>query len=176
MLETGVIDRSGKIKLEDHKRARNSESGKEFVLVFKEETGASEDISINEADIENLKRAKAAIYSATAVLVKHMDFELADVKKFFIAGGFGTSLDIESAIKIGLLPELPRNKFVFIGNSALSGARQMLLSAEATKLAEEIARKITYFELSVDSGYMDEYMAALFFPHTDLNRFKSQSK
>ncbi len=176
MLQTAVIDRSGKIKLENHRSVRNSESGKEFVLVFKEDADSSKDIVISEADIENLKRAKAAIYSATAVLVKHMNFELSDVKKFFIAGGFGTSLDIESAVKIGLLPDLTRNKFTFIGNSALSGARQMLLSAEATKLAEEIARKITYFELSVDSGYMDEYMAALFFPHTDLNRFKSQYK
>ncbi len=176
MLEAGVIDRSGKIKLENHKRVRNSNAGKEFVLVFKEEADSSEDIIVNEADIENLKRAKGAIYSATAVLVKHMNFEFDDVKKIFIAGGFGTSLDIESAIKIGLLPDLARNKFAFIGNSALAGARQMLLSVEATKIAEEIARKITYFELSVDSGYMDEYMAALFFPHTDLNRFKSQRK
>jgi len=176
MLDAGVIDRSGKIKLENHKRVRISETGKEFVVVFKEETDTAEDIIINEADIENLKRAKAAIYSATAILVKHMNFELSDVKKIFIAGGFGTSLDIDSAIKIGLLPELDRKKFVFIGNSALSGARQMLLSAQATKAAEEIARKITYFELSVDPGYMDEYMAALFFPHTDLNRFKLQGK
>ncbi|MFA5096821.1 MAG: ASKHA domain-containing protein [Candidatus Omnitrophota bacterium] len=173
MLAAGVIDRSGKIKIENHKRVRNSDAGKEFVLVFKEDAAAGEDIIINEADIENLKRAKAAIYSAAAVLVKHMSFQFEDVKKIFIAGGFGTSLDIESAIRIGLLPDLERNKFVFIGNSALSGARQMLLSAEATGIAEEIARKITYFELSVDPGYMDEYMAALFFPHTDLNKFPS---
>ena len=172
MLEAKVIDRSGKIKLENHKRVRDSDAGKEFIVAFKEETDGQSDITVSEADIENLKRAKAAIYSATAVLVKHMNFELADVKKIFIAGGFGTSLDIDSAIKIGLLPELDRKRFIFIGNSALSGARQMLLSAEATKVAEEIARKITYFELSVDSGYMDEYMAALFFPHTDLSRFK----
>lgn len=171
LLEAGVIDKSGKIKLENHKRVRDSEAGKEFVLVFKEDAQTSEDIVINEADIENLKRAKAAIYSATAVLVKHMNFELKDVKKVFIAGGFGTSLDIESAIQIGLLPDLDRKRFVFIGNSALAGARQMLLSDEASRTAEEIARKITYFELSVDSGYMDEYMAALFFPHTDLSRF-----
>jgi len=106
-----------------------------------------------------------------AHMVLRMKFS--KVEKVFIAGGFGTSLDIESAVKIGLLPDLPRDKFTFIGNSALTGARQMLLSVEATKLAEEIARKVTYFELSVDSGYMDEYMAALFFPHTDLNRFPS---
>jgi len=172
MLEAKVIDKSGKIKLENHKRVRDFEGGKEFIVAFKDEVDGATDITVSEADIENLKRAKAAIYSATAVLVKHMNFQLSDVKKIFIAGGFGTSLDIDSAIKIGLLPELDRKRFVFIGNSALSGARQMLLSVEATKVAEEIARKITYFELSVDSGYMDEYMAALFFPHTDLKRFR----
>lgn len=176
MLERGVIDKSGKIKLKDNKRVRDSQAGKEFVLVFKEESATAQDIIINEADIENLKRAKAAIYSATASLVKHMNFEFKDVKKIFIAGGFGTSLDIESAIKIGLLPDLERKKYAFIGNSALAGARQMLLSAQATKVAEEIARNITYFELSVDPGYMDEYMAALFFPHTDLSRFYPQKK
>ncbi|MDD2679949.1 MAG: ASKHA domain-containing protein, partial [Candidatus Omnitrophica bacterium] len=173
MLEAGVMDRSGKIRIADHKRIREGENGKEFVVVFKEDSGSGREIVITEADIENLKRAKAAIYSASAVLVKHMGFQLNDVKKIFIAGGFGTSLDIDSAIKIGLLPDLERKKFAFIGNSALAGARQMLLSAEATGRAEELARKITYFELSVDAGYMDEYTAALFFPHTDLDRFSS---
>ncbi|MDD5567653.1 MAG: ASKHA domain-containing protein [Candidatus Omnitrophica bacterium] len=173
MLETGVIDRSGRIKLENHMRVRDSEAGKEFVLIFKEDSATSKDIVINEADIENLKRAKAAIYSAVSVLIKRMNFEFNDVKKIFIAGGFGTSLDVDNAIKIGLLPDVKREKIVFIGNSALSGARQMLLSIEASKKTDEIARKITYFELSADPGYMDEYMSALFFPHTDLNRFSS---
>ncbi|MFA5177900.1 MAG: ASKHA domain-containing protein, partial [Candidatus Omnitrophota bacterium] len=175
MLEAGVMDRSGKIRSTPHKRIREGESGKEFIVVFKEDSASGNDIVISEADIENLKRAKAAIYSASAVLVKHMDFKMSDVKKIFIAGGFGTSLDIDSAIKIGLLPDLERKRFFFIGNSALAGARQMLLSAEAAKLSEELARKITYFELSVDAGYMDEYMAALFFPHTDLEKFPSAS-
>jgi len=176
MLEVGLIDKSGKIKIDNHKRLRLSESEKEFIVVFKEESATSSDIVISEADIENLKRAKAAIYSATSILVKHMNFKLDDVKNIFIAGGFGTSLDIESAIKIGLLPDLERKRFVFIGNSALAGAREALLSKDAAKISEEIARKITYFELSVDSGYMDEYVAALFFPHTDLNRFPTLKK
>ncbi len=161
MLSCGIIDRGGKIK-----------AGKEFVVVPKEEADSAGDIVITEADIENLKRSKAAIYSAAAAMIKHMNFEFKDIKKIFIAGGFGTSLDIDSAIKIGLLPELERVRFRFIGNSALAGARQILLSSEAAKTGEEIARRITYFELSADPGYMDEYMAALFFPHTDLSRFK----
>jgi uncharacterized 2Fe-2S/4Fe-4S cluster protein (DUF4445 family) len=173
MLAVGLLDKSGKIKTEGSKRLRKGDSGGEFVVAFKEEADSVSDIVIAEADIENLKRAKAAIYSATAILIRHMDLEFSKIRKFFIAGGFGTYIDIENAVRIGLLPDLERNKFVFMGNSSLAGARQMLLSYEATKIAEDIARNITYFELSVEPGYMDEYMAALFFPHTDLSRFPS---
>ncbi len=173
MLSAGIIDKSGKIKVDCPKRVRSGENGKEFIVAFKDESESTSDIVITEADIENLKRAKAAIYSATAILVKHMGLSFAEVKKIYIAGGFGTSLDIGSAINIGLLPDLERDRFAFIGNSALTGARQMLLSYEAMKKSDELARKITYFELSVDPGYMDEYMAALFFPHTDLAKFPS---
>jgi uncharacterized 2Fe-2S/4Fe-4S cluster protein (DUF4445 family) len=173
MLSGKIIDKSGKIIALDNKRIKNTDLGREFIVAFKEESDTIEDIVITEADIENIKRAKAAIYAATAILIKHMDLEVSDIKKVFIAGGFGTSLDIESAIKIGLLPDLERKRFNFIGNSALSGARQMLLSYEADKESEELARKITYFDLSLDAKYMDEYMAALFFPHTNLQRFPS---
>ncbi|MEK6727286.1 MAG: ASKHA domain-containing protein [Candidatus Omnitrophota bacterium] len=173
MLKVGIIDKSGKIIAENKKRIRDSDLGREFVLYFKEQADSTSDIVVNEADIENLKRAKGAIYAATSILVKHMGLDFASIKKFFIAGGFGTYLDIENAVRIGLLPDLERQKFSFIGNSSLAGARQMLLSFEATKIAETIAKKITYFELSVDPGYMDEYMAALFFPHTDLEKFPS---
>lgn len=176
MLEAGILDRDGKIKTISHRRFRENETGREFVVVFKEESGSSSDIVITESDIENLKRAKGAIYSATASLVRHMGLSFANVQKIFIAGGFGTYIEIENAIKIGLLPDIERPRFSFIGNSSLAGARHMLLSHEAMEKAEEIARKMTYFELSVDPGYMDEYMAALFFPHTDLSRFPSIKK
>ncbi len=173
MLALNLIDKDGKIKANKQKRIREGESDKEFVVVFKEETETDSDIVITDSDIENIKRAKAAIYAASSILAKHMNLNFSQIKKFFIAGGFGTYIDIASAIKIGLLPDLDESRFIFVGNSSLAGARQVLLSSEAMKKAEEIARKITYFELSVDTSYMDEYMAALFFPHTDLNRFPS---
>jgi uncharacterized 2Fe-2S/4Fe-4S cluster protein (DUF4445 family) len=173
MLGAGLLDKDGKIKMLKHKRIRDGEYGKEFVLAFKEEADSTSDIVITEADIENLKRAKAAIYSATSALVKHMVLDFSKIKKFFIAGGFGTYIDVDNAISIGLLPDLERSKFVFVGNSSLAGARAILLSYDAIKQANEIAKKITYFELSVEPGYMDEYMAALFFPHTDLSKFPS---
>jgi len=173
MLGAGLLDKNGKIKMIKHKRIRDGEFGREFVLVFKEETDSASDIMITEADIENIKRAKAAIYSVTSALVKHMSLDFSKIKKIFIAGGFGTYIDVDNAIRIGLLPDLDRPKFIFVGNSSLAGARAILLSYEAMKKANEIAKKITYFELSVEPGYMDEYMAALFFPHTDLAKFPS---
>ena len=173
MLSAGILDKNGKIKPIKNKRIRDGESGKEFVAVFKEESDSTSDIVITEADVENIKRAKAAIYSATAILVKHMDLEFSQIRKFFIAGGFGTYIDINNAITIGLLPDLDKSRFIFVGNSSLAGARSILLSYEAMKKVNEIAKKITCFELSIEPGYMDEYMAALFFPHTDLSKFPS---
>ncbi len=173
MLRSGLLDKDGKIKDVAIKRVRKTELGREFVLVFKEDCGCRTDIVITEADIENLKRAKAAIYAACNILVRHLSHDSGSVKKILIAGGFGTSLNIESAVRIGLLPDLPLERFVFVGNTSLSGARQMILSAEARDTASAIAAKMAYFELSTEAAYMDEYMAALFFPHTDLARFPS---
>ncbi|MFC1674682.1 ASKHA domain-containing protein [Candidatus Omnitrophota bacterium] len=173
LLSCGVVDKDGKIKPLENKRIRSGESGREFVIAFKKDADASQDIVISEPDIENLKRAKAAIYSAGATLIKHMGLEFSGICKVFIGGGFGTYINIENAVRIGLLPDIDRSRFVFVGNCSLTGARHILLSYEAMKKAEEIAKKTTCFELSVDAGYMDEYMAAMFFPHTDLQRFPS---
>ncbi|RJP28681.1 MAG: DUF4445 domain-containing protein [Candidatus Omnitrophota bacterium] len=173
MLKAGLLDKDGKIKDAKYERVRNSEFGKEFVLVFKEDSGIKKDIVITEVDIDNIKRSKAAIYSAAETLLKHVDLSFDQISRIFIAGGFGTNINIESAIRIGLLPDLETKKFIFVGNTSLAGARYAIFSREARDEAGEIARKMAYFELSVDPKYMDEYMAALFFPHTDLNKFPS---
>jgi len=168
-----IIDRQGKITDINTNRIRQTEYGKEFILVFKEEIGGDSDIVITEEDIENLKRAKASIYAATSILIKSMNLNFEDIKNIFIAGGFGTYLDIQKAISIGLLPDMEREKFVFVGNSSLIGARQILLSYDSYMMAKEIAHKMTNLELSVIPEYFEEYMAALFFPHTDQKRFPS---
>jgi uncharacterized 2Fe-2S/4Fe-4S cluster protein (DUF4445 family) len=173
MLNVGLLDKNGKIKPVKNKRIRDNDFGRELVVAFKEDSECSCDIVISEADIENIKRSKAAIYSAASVLVKHLGIDFSKIKKIFIAGGFGTYIDVNNAITIGLLPDLNRERFIFVGNSSLAGARAILLSYDAMKKADEIAQKATYFELSVEPNYMDEYMAALFFPHTDLGRFPS---
>ncbi|MDD5005906.1 MAG: ASKHA domain-containing protein [Candidatus Omnitrophica bacterium] len=170
LLKTGIIDKNGKFNTNKaNTRIRDGEQGKEFVVANKKDS----DIVITEADIENIKRAKAAIFSAASVLVRHMGLEFSAIEQIFIAGGFGTYLDIEKSITIGLLPDLDRKKFSFIGNSSLAGSREILLSSDALQKSQDIAKKMTYFELSTDATYMDEYVAALFFPHTDSNRFAS---
>ncbi|MDD4900030.1 MAG: ASKHA domain-containing protein [Candidatus Omnitrophica bacterium] len=171
MLRLEIMDKDGKIKPQKHARFREGENGREFVIAFKNETDSGTDIIINEADIDNLKRAKAAIYSAVSVLARKMNFDFAQIGKFFIAGGFGTYLNVDSAVRIGLLPNVERSRLHFIGNSSLAGARQAFLSYNAIKEAQEIAHKMAYLDLSGENDYMDEYMAALFFPHTDLSRF-----
>jgi uncharacterized 2Fe-2S/4Fe-4S cluster protein (DUF4445 family) len=177
MFKRGVIDRDGKINHGlKNKRIRKRSGEFEYIVVFKDKACCDYDIVIKESDIENVKRSKGAIFSAASILVKKFDLTFKNIDRIYIAGGFGTFLDIESAISIGLLPDLKRDKFKFVGNSSLIGAREILLSYDTMKEAEEIARKMTYIELSKDPGYMDEYMSSLFFPHTDLEKFPSTKK
>jgi uncharacterized 2Fe-2S/4Fe-4S cluster protein (DUF4445 family) len=175
MLARGLLDKNGKINA-DAKSARvrlGADETREFVVAYASQTQGPVDIVVTDADLDNLKRAKAAIYSALSVLVRHMGLSWKDVTRFYIAGGFGTSLDIESAVAIGLIPDLERSQFAFVGNSSLAGARMALVSRAALQAADAMARDVTYFDLSADPVYMDEYMAALFFPHTDASLFPS---
>lgn len=174
LLRCGVLDKNGKInRTVKNKRVREGREGYEFVVTFAAETGISGDIIVTDADLDNLKRAKGAIYSAVSSLTAHMDMKVSDIQKIYIAGGFGTSLNIQSAIAIGLIPDVAREKYIFVGNSSLAGARLNLLSRDASATLDQVAANMTYFELSTDPAYMDEYMASLFFPHTDAARFPS---
>ena len=123
LLRAGIIDRGGKFdpKL-IHRRIREGEYGREFVLAFKEGLGTTVDLIINEMDIENLKRAKGAIYAASAMLVNHMGFGFNDLEQVYIGGGFGTYVDMPNAIFIGLLPDLPRGEICLCGQQ-LPGRR-----------------------------------------------------
>jgi uncharacterized 2Fe-2S/4Fe-4S cluster protein (DUF4445 family) len=105
-----------------------------------------------------------------------MEMKASDIDRIYIAGGFGTFLNIDRAILIGLLPDLARDKFKFIGNSSLVGAREALVSGEALRDAGKIAGKMTYVELDNDNVYNEEYVKSLFFPHTDLERFPTVKK
>lgn len=168
MFLTGLIDQKGKlVRAIKTDRIREGEDGVEFVFYRDADKG----VALTEVDIENIMRAKAAVYAGVSVLLKEVGFDLAAIERVYIAGGFGNYLNIERAIILGMLPDLPRDKFSFLGNTSISGAYLCLLSEDLRKEADEIASKMTYMELSVSRNFMDEYMSALFLPHTDMNQF-----
>ncbi|MBN1526387.1 MAG: DUF4445 domain-containing protein [Candidatus Omnitrophica bacterium] len=174
MAKRKIIARNGKIDRGlASKRIRKNEYGYEFVVAFKDESAVGKDIVITEDDIENLKRAKGAIYSAIISLLDKVGKKAEDLKRIYIAGGFGSYINVESAVSIGLLPDIDRKLYAYIGNSSLAGARLSLLSREAFLKTHEIHKGITYLDLSSEPRYMDEYIASLFFPHTDMGRFPS---
>ena len=165
---TGLIDQRGKFARDlETDRIRIDDEGPEFILY----RGELRDIVLTEADVENVIRAKAALYAGVSVLLKEVGLSLDIVERIYIAGGFGNYLDIDKAIMIGMLPDLPEEKFSFIGNTSIAGSYLCLLSRKMRQEAEEIARKMTYMELSVLRGFMDEYMSALFLPHTNMELF-----
>lgn len=171
---TGRITARGKLNPEaDPVRIRKSGRKAEMVLMDNLQTGGGGDIVITETDIDNLIRTKGAIFAGILTLLKGVGLEPSAIERVVIAGAFGRYLDIENAICIGMLPDLPRECFEYIGNGSLRGAGLALLSRQMWEEMHQIARKVTYFELSKWPGYMDEFMAALFLPHTDGGLFPS---
>lgn len=172
LLETGLIDQKGKFKKDaETKRVRKGPDGYEYVLCFALETGIDKDIVITEIDLDNLIRTKAAIYAGCKVLLDSADLHFQNVDAIIIAGGFGRYIDVEKAKVIGLLPELSDDKFRFIGNGSLSGAHLVSLNSDIWLEAKKIARMMTNVELSNNNSFMEEFVAAMFFPHTDQNLF-----
>jgi uncharacterized 2Fe-2S/4Fe-4S cluster protein (DUF4445 family) len=169
-----ILDPNGKFPRDSgNPRVRENEGNMEFVLASGDETETGKDVVITESDISNLIKSKGAILAAMRVLMNSVGMSFEDLEKIYVAGGFGNYLDVEKAIFIGLLPDVPSERVQFIGNSSLTGARMALLSRHALARADTVARQMTYFELSVDPKFYDEFVAALFLPHTDMNLFPS---
>lgn len=178
MLKTGLVDRRGKINRDlntDRIRFDEYNIG-EYVVAFKDEWGIEEDITITEIDIDNFIKAKAAVYSGIATLLDSLGMDFDMINKIYIAGGIGSSLSIDKAIEIGLFPDIEFDKFMHIGNSSLMGCYLTLMSEDARRKMEEFSKEMTYIELSVYPGYMDEFISACFLPHTDINRFPTVEK
>ena len=170
----GVVDKSGNIDTTlDTPRVRTGIHEDEYVVAFADETEHGKDIVITHVDIDNLLRAKAAIFAGFVVLAEGVGVPLEAVEQVLIGGSFGQYINVEKAIQIGLLPDLPWENFHFLGNTAVMGAYHALLSWEAKQHITEIAKKMTYFELSADNAFYDAFMSALFLPHTDLTLFPS---
>jgi uncharacterized 2Fe-2S/4Fe-4S cluster protein (DUF4445 family) len=172
MFELGVIDNCGKFnrKLVTN-RIRNTNGIWEFVLAWREDTEIGRDIVLSELDIENLIRAKGAIYSGCVTLLEEVGLSIDMVERIILAGGFGSYIDLEKAMTLGLLPEIDPDRVIFIGNGSLLGARMSSMTNRIRKDVVEVTRKMTNFELSETPSYMNNYVAAMFIPHTEIEQF-----
>jgi len=174
MFVAGVVDKSGNVKLDlPTKRVRGGEHGPEYVVAWADETATSEDIVITAVDINNLMRAKAAIYAGFSVLARSVGLSLADVGQVLIGGAFGQYINVEKAVQIGMLPDMGYDCFHFLGNTSVRGAYMALLSQEVRQRVTEVGQMMTYLELSADNTFFDEFNAAMFLPHTDETQFPS---
>ncbi len=173
---TGVVDKAGHINLNlssINPRIRSGEHGAEYVIAWAAETDQGQDVVITDVDIDNLKRAKAAIYAGFKILAESASVPLELVEQFLIGGSFGKYINIEKAIQIGLLPDISWDRFQFLGNTSIRGAYFALLDWKAREKIADIAARMTYIELSSDNSFFEAFTSALFFPHTDLASFPS---
>lgn len=159
----GIIDR--KAKFTDQRQF--------MVIVPGLESADGREIIVSQRDIDNLMRTKGAVNTALEVLIEGVGCRWEDIGRFYAAGAFGQYLHIESAVTIGLYPDLPRQRMIRLGNSSGEGARQVLLSNQKRQAAEKIAAKITYFEMNADANFMEKYAGSKFLPHTNLEMYPS---
>ncbi len=171
---TGVVDRGGSVKLDlDTPRVRQGDHGPEYVVAWAAESADGKDIVLTKVDVDNLMRAKAAIYAGFTVLAASVGVDLATVQRILVGGSFGKYINVEKAVQIGLLPDVAWNRFQFLGNTAILGTYRAVLSRDERERIRLIAGQMTYLELSADNTFYDAFTAALFLPHTEIARFPS---
>ncbi|MBA3014936.1 MAG: DUF4445 domain-containing protein [Proteobacteria bacterium] len=176
LFEHGVINQAGKFNTIASPRLRQGKSGAEFVLAWQENAGVDHDIVINEVDINNFIRAKAAIFAGAKTLIEEVGLQVSDLEQVILAGAFGSYVDLDCAMTVGLLPEVDPQKVLYVGNGSLMGARMSELSNHIRRDVVEVVRKMTSFELSEVAHFSDQYVASLFLPHTDMTLFPSVEK
>jgi uncharacterized 2Fe-2S/4Fe-4S cluster protein (DUF4445 family) len=172
MFEMGVIDNRGKFNRDlDTPRLREVDGVYEYVLAWQDVSGIDRDVVLTEIDIDNLIRAKGAIYSGCMTLLAEVGLSITDLDRIIMAGGFGSYIDLEKTMTIGLLPEIDAEKVTFIGNGSLMGARMSALTNSIRRDVVATLKRMTNFELSETKSFMDNYIAALFLPHTEQQLF-----
>lgn len=172
LLELGIIDGRGKFDTSlKTDRLRAADRVYEYVLAWADDTQIGRDITLSEDDIDNLIRAKGAIFSGAQTLLQEVGLTFNDLDRIVLAGGFGSYIDLEKAMVIGLLPEIDPEKITYIGNGSLMGCRMSSLTNRLRRDVIEVTKKMANFELSETPSYMDRYVASLFLPHTHLDLF-----
>lgn len=169
----GIINAKGKFVREGERIKHDKYGMGSYVLVYEKDADSVKDIEITEVDIDNFIRAKGAIFSAIRTMLNSLDFTVDMIDDVYVAGGIGSGINMRNAVNIGMFPDIPIEKFHYIGNSSLTGAYTMILSTQAERKTYEVAQNMTYLELSTVPTYMDEFVASCFLPHTDSDIFPS---
>jgi len=174
LVKNGIIGPGGKFdRNRSDDRLKIEDNIPQYIIAHPDETESGTAVFITESDIDNLIKSKGAVFAAIKSLTDYIGLGFEMIDTFYVAGGFGNFLDIPKSIAIGLLPDIPQEKIQFIGNSSLTGARMCLLSESAIETCVNISRSMTNIELSTYQPFTDEYIAALFLPHTNRNLFPS---
>lgn len=174
MLLKKVIGQDGKFQMDtDHPRFVLFNEEPAFIIETADNIDSEEDIIFTQSDIKSLILSKAAIYAGFTVLLEQVGMDFSVIHQMIITGGFGQYLNIEKAITIGLLPDIEREKFKYMGNSSVAGAYMALLSNTYRQQAIAISNTMTYLDFSSNNAFMEEFTRAQFLPHTDANLFPS---
>jgi uncharacterized 2Fe-2S/4Fe-4S cluster protein (DUF4445 family) len=164
LFRAGIVDSRGKFKKDlESKRVRMGEKGWEYVIAWAEETSIGRDIPMTQQDVRQIQLAKAALFTAARTLLKRSGLQSPD--KIILAGGFGSYIDKEKAMLIGLIPDCPLENVYAVGNAAGDGARIALLNVEKRKEIEAVTRRVERFELPTDPEFQNQFMLATSFPH-----------
>ena len=164
LFRAGIVDSRGKFKKNlNTKRVREGENGWEYVVAWAAETSIGRDIPMTQQDVRQIQLAKAALFTAARTLLKRSNLQSPD--KIILAGGFGSYIDKEKAMLIGLIPDCPLENVYAVGNAAGDGARIALLNVEKRKEIESVTRRVERFELPTDPEFQNQFMLATSFPH-----------
>ena len=164
LFRAGIVDSRGKFKKNlETNRIRQGESGWEYVVAWAEETSIGRDIPMTQQDVRQIQLAKAALFTAARTLLKR--FGLQDPDKVILAGGFGSFIDKEKAMLIGLIPDCVLENVYAVGNAAGDGARIALLNIEKRNEIDAVTRNVERFELPTDPDFQNQFMLATSFPH-----------
>lgn len=173
LLRKEIIDRAGKFIADSHPALQFQDGLGRFILADARHSLRNHDIFISQTDIDNVITAKAAIFAASKIMLDRLDLKFSDVKRLYLAGGFGSNLNIENAIAIGLLPDLPPERVQYVGNTSIWGAKLAAISTEAFDQMREIVKKTTYYDLMGADDYVEQFQEAMFLPHTNIELFPS---
>ena len=173
LYRTSAISAKGHFVRENRRILRDEHGMGRYVLAFSNESDTGREIAITEVDIECFIRAKGAIFSAIHIMLSSLDMDVSVLEHIYVAGGIGSGINMENAVRIGMFPDVDRALFQYIGNSSLAGAYALVLSNAAEEKVHELASNMTYLELSIEPKYMEEFVAACFLPHTNKELFPS---